>query len=139
MRFWDSSAIVPLLVEESHSNGARRLYASDPEMVVWWGTRVECASAIARMERDRTLSEAAAAFKRLDAAANAWIEVEPVDEIRDTARRLLRVHALRSADACQLAAAFLAAERRPRTLAFVTLDDRLADAAGREGFPLAEW
>jgi hypothetical protein len=35
-----------------------------------------------------------------------------------------------------LAAALVAAERRPPTLAFVTLDDRLRDAAAKEGFLL---
>jgi hypothetical protein len=63
--------------------------------------------------------------------------VEPTDEIRETARRLLRVHALRAADALQLAAAFVAAERRPPTMTFVTLDERLRTAAAREGFVLA--
>lgn len=50
------------------------------------------------------------------------------------AARLLRVHPLCAADALQLAAARMAAEDRPETLPFVTLDDRLALAAQREGF-----
>ncbi len=50
--------------------------------------------------------------------------------------RFLRVHPLRAADALQLAAAFAAAERRPASLEMVTLDDRLADAARKEGFAL---
>ena len=33
-------------------------------------------------------------------------------------------------------AALVAAERRPSTLAFVTFDDRLREAAGKEGFLL---
>jgi hypothetical protein len=57
-----------------------------------------------------------------------------VSEIKMTARRLLRVHPLRAADALQLAAAFVASERRPPTLEFVCLADRLNDAARREGF-----
>ena len=76
----------------------------------------------------------AEAFRRLDDLARAWTEVEPHDEIRDIARRLLRVHPLRAADALQLAAAYVAAERRPATLQFVTLDDRLRLAAMKEGF-----
>jgi predicted nucleic acid-binding protein len=51
---------------------------------------------------------------------------------------LLRVHPLRAADALQLAAAIIAADSEPRSLAFVTLDDRLARAAEREGFPVVE-
>jgi hypothetical protein len=58
--------------------------------------------------------------------------------IRENAVRFLRLHPLRAADALQLAAAFLAAERRPSSLEIVTLDERLADAAGKEGFELVD-
>jgi hypothetical protein len=37
-----------------------------------------------------------------------------------------------------LAAAFAAAERRPASLEMVTLDDRLANAARKEGFALLD-
>ena len=47
---------------------------------------------------------------------------------------MLRVHALRAADALQLAAALLASDEEPAGLDIVTLDSRLADAARREGF-----
>jgi predicted nucleic acid-binding protein len=136
VRFWDSSALVPLLAAESRTRAAQALYAHDPEVVVWWGTPVECASAIARLERDGALTAARAAdaFARLDALSGSWFQVDPRDEIRETARRLLRVHPLRAADALQLAAAFVVAERRPPTLAFLTLDDRLREAAAKEGF-----
>ena len=60
--------------------------------------------------------------------------MQPTDPLRDDARRLLRVHDLRAADALHLAAAFAAAEGRPPTLDFVCLDERLAAAAEREGF-----
>jgi uncharacterized protein len=52
--------------------------------------------------------------------------------------RFLRVHPLRAADALQLAAAFVAAERRPSSLDIVTLDDQLAAAARKEGFVVLE-
>ena len=45
---------------------------------------------------------------------------------------------LRAADALQLAAAFAAAERRPASLEIVTLDDRLANAARKEGFAVLD-
>jgi len=134
--FWDSSALVPLLVAEPVTRAVRALYLQDHAVAVWWTTPVECASAVARLERDGALRAMAAAesFRRLDALTSSWIEIEPVAEIREVARRLLRSHPLRTGDALQLAAAYLAAERRPATLALVTLDDRLAEAAGREGF-----
>ena len=139
MRFWDSSALVPLLAEEPATPVAQRLYAEQPA-IVWWATPVECASAIARLERDGGLSagQSVEAFGRLDALRESWIEIEPGDEVREVARRMLRVHPLRAADALQLAAAWLAAERRPASLPFLTLDERLRAAAAREGFPLVD-
>lgn len=112
------------------------LARADAEIVVWWATPVECASAIARLERDGDLAESAtsAAFRRLDALAPSWAEILPSGALRELARRLLRVHRLCAADALQLAAATLAAERRPPALELVTLDERLAAAAEREGF-----
>jgi uncharacterized protein len=99
---------------------------------------VECASAIARLERDGALDEAAVteAFERLQRLARGWHEVDPSEPVREAAVRFLRVHPLRAADALQLAAAFVAAERRPASLEVVTLDDRLAAAARKEGFVL---
>jgi hypothetical protein len=66
--------------------------------------------------------------------ANSWHEVDPSESVREVAIRFLRVHPLRSADALQLAAAFVAAQRRPASLELVTLDDRLGAAARKEGF-----
>lgn len=139
MRFWDTSALVPLLAEEPATTAAQRLYGEQPA-IVWWATAVECASAVARLERDSALTsvQVAEAFSRLDALRRSWIEVEPGDEVREVARRMLRVHPLRAADALQLAAAWLGAERRPSSLPLVSLDDRLRAAATREGFPLVD-
>jgi predicted nucleic acid-binding protein len=123
-------------VHEHATEAARAQQEADPTVVVAWTTVVECASAIARAEHDRFLSreETTAAFARLDELAGSWREVEPSDELREIARRLLRAHRLRAADALQLAAATLAAERRPASLTVVTLDERLEVAALREGF-----
>jgi predicted nucleic acid-binding protein len=140
MKFWDASAIVPLLMTESTTKAMQPLAERDPTMVVWWATEVECASAIARLERDDALDEAAAtqAYHRLRQLADTWHEVDPSDPVREAAVRFLRVHPLRAADALQLAAAFIAAERRPSSLEVVTLDDRLAAAARKEGFVLID-
>ena len=140
MRFWDASAIVPLLMTEPATKTVQALAEKDPTMIVWWATEVECASAIARLEREAALDDEAAtqAFDRLKHLAHAWHEVDPSDPIRETAVRFLRVHPLRAADAVQLAAAFIAAERRPSSLEIVTLDDRLAVAARKEGFVLID-
>jgi predicted nucleic acid-binding protein len=139
MKFWDASAIVALLVAESATKTVRTLVAKDPSILVWWGTEVECASALARLERDGALDESAAtqAFDRLKRLSAGWHEVDPSDSLREAAVRFLRVHPLRAADALQLAAAFVAAERQPSSLEVVTLDDRLAAAARKEGFVVA--
>ncbi len=136
MRFWDTSALVPLFVPEEHSDRMAALVREDPGTAVWWITPVECASTLARLARGDRLSRENLVLgaRRLSAAAEGWSEVPPTDPVRDQAHRLLRLHTLRAAAARQLAAALVLAEHDPKTLPFVTLDDRLAAAAEREGF-----
>lgn len=138
MRFWDTSALVPLLVDEPTSEGARAALVDDPNIVVWWSATVECVSAVGRRERVEPASgaQAARAYSTLQRLAGEWTEMPPTEQLRDDARRLVRVHDLRAADAFQLAAARIAADGDPDSLPFVTLDDRLALAASREGFPI---
>jgi uncharacterized protein len=138
LRFWDSSALVPLLVEERRRAALLGLLERDPVMCVWWVSPLECTSAIARREREGDLDAggASAALERLRAIAASWNEIAPTDSVRSTAARLLRVHPLRAADALQLAAAVLIAGGQPAELPFLSLDDRLNDAASREGFPV---
>ena len=140
MKFWDASAIVPLLLTEASTRYLQALAVKDPDILVWWGTEVECASAIARLERDGDLDEATVvrAFERLKQVAGGWHEVDPTDAVREAAVRFVRVHPLRAADSLQLAAAFVAAERRPASLELITLDDRLAGAARKEGFAVVD-
>jgi predicted nucleic acid-binding protein len=138
MRFWDSSAVVPLVVAESATPALNALLREDGVMLVWWGTMIECASAIARREREGALSSAATsdALDRLRAFSEAWQEVQPAHVVRRMAIRLLRVHQLRATDALQLAAALVVAESDPTGVPFVSLDDRLNEAAAREGFSI---
>ncbi len=138
MKFWDASAIVPLLVAEPTTRRLQALARRDPHMLVWWGSEVECVSALTRLERAAALDAegAALALGRLKQLADGWHEIEPNEIVRESAMRFLRVHPLRAADALQLAAAFIAAERRPPSLQVVALDERLTNAARREGFTL---
>jgi hypothetical protein len=140
VKFWDASAIVPLLVNEETTRRLQAVAAKDSAMLVWWGSAVECISALARLERDDALDPPAMtlALQRLRQLSAGWHEIDPSDEIRETAARFLRVHPLRAADALQLAAAFAAAKRRPASLEIVTLDDRLANVARKEGFALLD-
>ena len=140
MRFWDASAIVPLLVTEPSTRRLQALAAKDSTMLVWWGSEVECVAALARVERVGALDARAAvlAFERLKQLAAGWHKIDPSDYVRETATRFLRVHPLRAADALQLAAAFIAAEQRPASLEMITLDDRLASVAHKEGFHVVD-
>lgn len=126
--------MVPLLVSEPSTDKMIGLYKKE-EVVAWWGTEVECASAIARLERTEQLEarDATVAFRRLADLATGWHLVEPLTAVKEAAKRLLRTHDLRAADSLQLSAALVVAEQRPATLEFVCRDQQLSIAAEREG------
>ncbi len=136
MRFWDASSLVPLLVTEPSSTKLEAFARRDSQMTVWWGTEVECESALARRRRQASTSggHLTAGRALLNRLVTAWTEMTPSARIRERALRLVRVHALSAADAFQLAAALEWADENATGLAFVTLDMRLAEAARLEGF-----
>jgi predicted nucleic acid-binding protein len=136
VRFWDSSALVPLLVKESSSPLVAPLVRSDAEVVLWWASPVECRSAVHRRRREGRLSTAfvTGALGRLAEIVEDADVVEPTAGLRDRAGALLATHPLRASDALQLAAALAWCDDNARGRAFVCLDERLADAARREGF-----
>lgn len=138
MRFWDSSALVPLVLAQPLTAKARAIHRADPELVVWWTSAVECASAIARLHRDGHLTdeEEQSARDLLTTLQTTWFEMQAGEAIRQQALRLLRVHPLRATDALQLAAA-LEWAGSPASGGFVTFDARLAAAARKEGFTTA--
>lgn len=137
--FWDTSAVVPLLVAEDTSPAITEL-AKVSTLLVWWGTPVECLSAIARREGDMTLTPVAAdqARRRLSLLRDSWSELTPSEQVRQNAERALLRHPLRAADALQLGAALRWAENHPRGHRFHTLDGRLAEAARKEGFEVID-
>ncbi len=133
--FWDASALVPLCVVQPHSERVRSLAQHDPDPVAWWASPAECWSAFARARREGRIDARIEQQARgeLEALRKAWDEVQPVEEVRVTADRLLRVYPVRAADALQLAAAIVWAGKR-LTAGFACLDDRLREAARLEGF-----
>ena len=136
--FWDTSAIIPVLLPEPRSAVITEALAADREVTLWWGTPVECLSAIYRRHRESPvpaplLTEALTRLRALVEDADA---VSPTDEVRRRAGRLVAAHPLRAADALQLGAALVWCEEQPHGEAFVCLDDRLREAARREGFSL---
>ena len=136
MTFWDSSAIVPLVCRERESARCRAWLREDPVVVVWALAATEVVSAVARKRREGALSARAVATakRRLSLLEDAWSEIHELDAVRARARRLLETHPLSAADALHLAAALLVTEERTRGVGFVTFDERLAEAAEREGF-----
>jgi predicted nucleic acid-binding protein len=137
VRFWDSSAIAAVLIEAQRTAELLELIRMERQIHVWWATEVECVSAITQFERGRGPADLVAlAFRRLAESAQHWIEVVPGPSVREAAKRFLRLHPLRAADALQLAAAWSIVEGNPAGVEFVSLDQRLRDAASREGFPV---
>ncbi len=136
MKFWDSSAIIPLCIEEPQTRIVQDIAKKDGALVVWWGTLVECYSAFSRLRRDGALTAEEDGQIRvlLASLAEAWTEIEPSDDIREISRRLLQNYPLRAADALQLSAAILWAEKTPRGHQVVCLDAKLRDALSKEGF-----
>ena len=136
MKFWDASAVIPLLLREPNSVAIRKLLARDPGLVAWWGTPVECISAFARLRRDGILT--LGVERRLRSLVGRlvadWTEVLPGNGVREHAGRLLLRHPLRAADSLQLAAAMVWADGNPGEREFVCLDRRLREVASREGF-----
>lgn len=136
MRFWDASALIPLCLQERQSTALKRLAQEDESLAVWWGSSVECLSAFARLRREAVLSETEEEQARviLRALQGSVTEVEPTPAVREQAGRVLRLHPLRAADALQMAAALVWCQGDPLQHGFVCLDQRLREAARREGF-----
>lgn len=134
--YWDTSAVVPLLVREADTPLREKQFGALKGMVTWWATRLECLSALSRRQLEGVLTPDAVetARRRLTVLFEQWQEVLPSDVVRSRAERLLRIHPLRAADALQLAAALLAANERPEGTGFYCADGRLNDAAAKEGF-----
>ncbi|MDP9476149.1 MAG: type II toxin-antitoxin system VapC family toxin [Actinomycetota bacterium] len=138
MRFWDTSAIMPLISREPLSDDARKFLEEGEGIVVWWATRVECVSAISRRAREGSLDPEgeAAARDLLSDLSGSWTEIQPSSLLRAVAEQTLAAHPLRAADALQLASALIWCGSEPRGRPFVCLDERLRAAASRSGFTL---
>jgi predicted nucleic acid-binding protein len=136
VRFWDTSALVSLVAEEPRSAACRRLLKDKAGVVVWALTRTEMTSAVWQRARsgDLTSTNVTRALARIEAMSRTWDEIADLELVRDRAERLLAQHALRAADALQLAAALVLTRDRPRGRDFVTADGALALAAAAEGF-----
>ena len=138
MKFWDSSALLSLLVAQAGQEAVRAVLDEDREMALWWGTHIELASGLCRLHRESLIDDGT--FSRLLKVVVKIMddadEVQPTEQIRQASIRILRVHRLRAADSLQLAAALAWTENSPSGAGFVCLDKRLCEAADEEGFEL---
>ncbi len=134
MRYWDASALAPLIVSEPASGWARGRLGEDDRIVTWAWSHTELVSAIERRAREGSLSRTQRrdVLGRLAAFAESWDQVSDILAVRRRANALLGRHPLRAADAGQLGAALLVREHLGHPLTFVCLDERLAEAAERE-------
>lgn len=140
MRYWDSSALLPVFVEEPLTKVTKGWMRTDPAVVIWTLTPVEVVSAFSRLVREQAIDQKA--FARADARADRQFRashvITDIEDAKSVARRVLLIHPLRAADALQLAAALLWAKHRPMRRVFHTFDARLAEAARKEGFTVPE-
>jgi len=136
VNFWDSSAIVPLILDEPKSSHAKELYARDPHMIVWTLSPLEVLSAILRRYRNNELDTQSSnlAHDRLSMLFEHVNVVRAIEQVKRRAERVLNLHPLRAADALQLAAALVSTYDDPQKRLFITFDDRLSLAAQKEGF-----
>ena len=137
--FWDASALVPLCVPEAATLAAASLLRKLPP-VVWWGSPVEIQSAICRLHREGTLTDAGkqVAVTRLEMLGRTWREISAGDRVRELALDLLHDHPLKAADSFQLAASLIWCDERPATRPFMCADHRLSQAARSVGFAVRE-
>jgi predicted nucleic acid-binding protein len=136
VKYWDSSALVSLVIQQPRTDFVRETLRKDGAIASWWGSYLECWGAICRLRREGVITEQQALDTRshLRVMASQWFVLNDLAGIREHAERLLAAHALRTADAIQLAAACALARGQNGAIEFVCLDQRLADAATREGF-----
>ena len=136
MKFWDSSALVPLIVKEKETRYCLKTLSDDQEMLVWCLSKVEVISALSRRLRDKAFGEEEfqKAKRHLNDLIERAYEVQAIEKVRARALRLLEVHPLRAGDACQLAAVLVATQEDPHRLAMVCFDQNLKNAALKEGF-----
>jgi uncharacterized protein len=119
----DASALTKLALDEPGSAAMRRWYI-EAERVA--------SSVVGVIETRRAVARHVDTFERLEELLRSVVRLE-VDRVVATMAATLEPAALRTLDAIHLASALGLADQLD---AFVTYDDRLADAARRVGLPV---
>lgn len=134
--FWDSSAVVPLLIHDAFTIRSRNLLRMYPKVVSWWNMPLEVHGALARLFREKRIAREArdTALAYLQQFGLRCKEIQPVDRVREMAGEFLDRFQIRSADALQLAAAMIWCREKPRNRPFICYDTELIAAARQCGF-----
>ena len=127
-----------LQVKQESTTALRKFYADDPQILAWMFSEVEVVSALCRLAREGSISrrDLVEAISRFESFYASLTVVSHFEAVKPRAKRLLRVHPLKAADALQLGAALAAVYDDPSGWEMVCLDERLRDAASHEGFLL---
>ena len=138
MSFWDSSALVPLCINEPRSILAGKLWKQFPEKFVWWETSIEISSALARIRRENNITSAQRqkAEKRLETIEKIWREIQPVARVKELARTFPALYSLKAADSMQLASALVWCQEKPKNRDFISGDEKLIKVAEAVGFTI---
>jgi hypothetical protein len=138
MRFWDSSAIIPLLVLEDKTEYCISAFQTDKEIMVWTMSKVEVFSALCRSFRENTLTEGTfeLAKKRMTDLFDIAFKIASMSKVKERALRLLQVHTLKASDALQLASVLVATQEVTSKLPIMCFDEKLKQAAKLEGFAI---
>jgi hypothetical protein len=136
LRFWDGSALLALTVRETASEKVEPLLQRDPDVAFWWGAPLQCMETLLAAQRGERISTADLQKARsvLDHLRARAFEVQPTEEVRARALRILSVHTLGAAAALELAAALVWCRERTHGVGFVSLQSPLRLAAALEGF-----
>jgi predicted nucleic acid-binding protein len=132
VKFWDTSALVPLVLDEPSSRSMRQLLSSDANVAVSFISGVELQSAIARRTGNDEPHTRLAASQFVVALSHGWTVADDYVQIVAGGKQVASRYGLRAGDAIQLASALsLGHDAR---MPFVTLDQELRAAARAEGF-----
>jgi uncharacterized protein len=134
--YFDTSAIVPLLVHEPTTDHCARLWNEATRIVCARLVYPEACAALARAVRIQRLTSAqmVAATAELDDLVDQVDFIEITENLAVVAGRLAQQHGLRGYDAVHLAAGVTIADH---DVVFATGDGDLADAATASGLATA--
>ena len=127
--FWDTSAVVPLILREVHTPPAVTIYQQGVTFFAWDWMQLETEAALSRRQAQRqeweTWGKIRALFQWVHLPPNEWAEIQKCN----------RSWRLRAADAAHLYAFRRVFSIRP-DLRLVTFDEEQRALASKKGFRL---